>query len=350
MSSTYTSFSDIRIFAEETTLTDNVKELLGADLLESCKQMRFYMVHSLQDIINAPRPHDIGCRKFMNLWYTIISISLDNGELIGDRLKINPVDWKKRISKKLITYPEKFFENTGIEFVHNNDYVEVISLLYPKMFFAMRSLFNASCALKESINFSNSFYCCDFRILCSKIEPADNEIKKLITKQSDKQTGKRKKEIEEAISDSFDGEMKKRMLDFIAYLRKNKMNPAPSSATSWKISYKACVVCYLRCDLDAGIMTAQPVLGEYGQDSLSDEFKETVWENTKKEKDCHGSCRCSYKLKTVFGRAFKHNCGLHIVFTNPNASEIECLKKLLEMRRNVIQNGKLLPALPRNFG
>jgi len=66
MSNTFVSFSGVRIFTEETTLTDEVKELLGADLLESYKQMRVYMLHSLQDIKNTPRPHDIGCRKLIS--------------------------------------------------------------------------------------------------------------------------------------------------------------------------------------------------------------------------------------------------------------------------------------------
>jgi len=186
MSNTYTSFESIRIYTEETTLTSNVKRLLSADLFESCKQMRLYIIHSLQDIKNLMKAHDISSRKFLNHWYNIIGICLDSGELIGDSLKLNTIDRKKRIGKKLTVYPENFFEKTGIKFIHNNDYVEITCSLYPKMFLAMRSLFSASCSLNEAINFGNSFYCCDFRIRCPEIESTNNEIKKLITKPSGK--------------------------------------------------------------------------------------------------------------------------------------------------------------------
>jgi len=351
MSNIFTNFEGIRIFTEETTLNDKVKTSLDAGLFESCKQMRLYMIHSLQDIKNTSKIYNLSCRKFINLWHELIGVSLDSEEITGNCLRVNSKDWKKRFEKRLADYPEVFFVNTGVRIIHKDDYVEISNSLYPNMFFAMRSLLDISRSLEEKIDISNSFYCCDFRILCSETESFDNELKKFTTKPNQKPIEKRKLEIEDIISNSYDGEMKENLLDFIIYLRNNKLNPARSSASTWKISLKACVVCYLRYDSDAKTITIHPIIGEYGHDCLSGKLKEIVWTNTKKKKDCHGSCRCSYKLKTIFGRASGiYTCGNAIDFINPNAHEIECIKKLLELRKHTIQNGKLLPNLPRNFG
>jgi len=351
MNNTFTNIEGIRIFTEETVLNDKVKISLDASLFESCKQMRLYMINSLREIKNTSKTYNLSCRKFMNLWYQLIGACHASEQLTENCLKVNSKDWKKLFKKRFADYPEDFFVNTGVGIMCKDDYVEITNSLYPKMFFAMKSLFNASRALEEKVDISNSFYCCDFRILCSEREFINNELRKLTTTQNQKPSEKRKVEIEEVISNLYDGEMKENLLDFIVYLRRNKLNPARSSASTWKISLKACVVCYLRYDSDAKTITIHPIIGEYEHDSLSDELKEIIWANTKKKKDCHGSCRCSYKLKTIFGRTSDiYTCGNAIDFINPNTDEIECIKKLLELRKHTIQNGKLLPTLPRNFG
>ena len=157
-----------------------------------------------------------------------------------------------------------------------------------------------------------------------------------------------KSRMEDVICNVLNDDVLKGILEFIAYLRENKMNPVRASASSWKIYYKQCLVCTLRLGLDAKTLEINPIINEYKHDVLSDELKEIVWRNYKSH--CGDKCHtCSYKLKTIFGRKYDYACGYSVSFINPNASEIECIKKLLEMRRNVIQNGKLMTALPRNF-
>jgi len=158
-----------------------------------------------------------------------------------------------------------------------------------------------------------------------------------------------KKIIEDVIRDTLKNDALKNALDLMAWLRENKMNPAQSSATTWKINSKACVVCYFRFDFDAGAIRITPFICEYKHDSLSDNLKEIAWANAIREKNCHGSCHCSYKLKTIFERKDFYACAQAITFTNPNSSEIECIKELVKMRKNVLLNGKLMSALPRNF-
>ena len=158
-----------------------------------------------------------------------------------------------------------------------------------------------------------------------------------------------KKLIEDVINDTLKSDTQKNISDLIAWLRENKMNPAQSSATTWKIHSKACVMCYFRFDFDAGDIRITPFICEYKHDSLADNLKEIVWANALKEKNCHGSCHCSYKLKTIFERKDFYACAQAVTFTNPNAADIECIKELIKMRKDVLMNGKLMSALPRNF-
>jgi hypothetical protein len=157
--------------------------------------------------------------------------------------------------------------------------------------------------------------------------------------------------IEDVIKDVLKDNAKKNALDLITWLRENKMNPSRASAVSWKISCKACVVCYIRFEFDAGCMRVSPIIGEYEHDSISDELKKIIMANKTAGRPCGERCHtCSYIINTIFGKEYDDACGQSIVFTNPGADEIECIKKLLLMRRNIIQTGKLLPALPRNLG
>ena len=158
-----------------------------------------------------------------------------------------------------------------------------------------------------------------------------------------------KKIIEDVISATLKNDSLKNALDLMSWLRENKMNPAQSSKTTWKINYKDCVVCYFRFNFDANALRITPFICEYEHDSLADSLKEIIWANAIREKNCHGSCRCSYKLKTIFGRKNFYACAQAVTFTNPNIGEVECIKELVKMRKSVLHSGNLMSILPKNF-
>ena len=156
--------------------------------------------------------------------------------------------------------------------------------------------------------------------------------------------------IEDMISNTLKGDSLKNALNLIIWANENKLNPAQSSVTTWKINSKACVVCHFRFDFDAGTLHITPFLCEYEHDSLSDELKGIALANKKRGMPCGERCHaCSYKLKTIFGKK-DDACAKSITFNNPNAEEIECIKALIKMRKNVLLNGVLMSTLPRNFG
>ena len=162
--------------------------------------------------------------------------------------------------------------------------------------------------------------------------------------------------IEDVINDTFEGETQKNALDFVTFLRGNKMNPTNTSKNGWKISSKACVVCYIWIESETGTLTLNPFIGEYKHSSLSDKFKEIVWSKKPQGAPC-GICHiisgdgynCSYKIKAIFGKNFDDACARSIVFKNPHSSEYECLKELLLMRKNTIKHGMKLPNPPTNY-
>jgi len=153
-----------------------------------------------------------------------------------------------------------------------------------------------------------------------------------------------KPKIEDVIGDVLNGDTQKNALDFVAYLRENKLNPAWSAKNVWTVSSKTYRVCFIRLhgaaeyhNLDVGCWNVSPLIGEYDADSLSDELKEIVWTNTK---NCQTCGQCALKLNAVFGKEFTNSCEGSILFVNPDSKAVECAKKLVELRRTEIKDGK----------
>jgi len=164
-------------------------------------------------------------------------------------------------------------------------------------------------------------------------------------------TTKLKLKIEDTISDLFDGEMEEKLLNFITYLRENKMNPSRSSAVSYKISCKGFVVGYIRVNKNEGTVQMTPFLDVYDGASLSDELKEIVWAKKRIGRPCGEGChKCSHMLDSIFEKAYSDACGQSVSFINPSASELECIKKLLILRRDTIKSGKAKCGIPINYG
>ena len=82
--------------------------------------------------------------------------------------------------------------------------------------------------------------------------------------------------------------------------------------------------------LAGGTWHITPFIGEYDATALSDEYKNVVWE---KKRICQNCGICSLQLGHVFGREYDRACEKSIVFTNPDARDVECIKRLIEPSR-----------------
>lgn len=153
-----------------------------------------------------------------------------------------------------------------------------------------------------------------------------------------------KPEIEDVMNNVLKGNTLKNALNLIAFLRKNKINPQWSATNVWKISYKTYSVCFIRLygaadyhNMKAGTWRIIPFIGEYEASSLSDEFKEIVWSN---QITCQNCGKCALPLNHIFGKKYDYACEKSVGFTNPDVKSIECVKKLIELRREEIKTGK----------
>jgi len=116
-------------------------------------------------------------------------------------------------SRKYIgKYYDDIFSSTGISILTNEASAEIVNSKYPKIFHAMIKFPDIVRANKESISFNNSFYFCDFRKLCPEYEYTKSEKSK-------------KSEIEDGINALLDEKLKPTILDFVFYLRENKIKP-----------------------------------------------------------------------------------------------------------------------------
>lgn len=68
--------------------------------------------------------------------------------------------------------------------------------------------------------------------------------------------------------------------------------------------------------------------------ALDEQLKEIAWSNVDFCGNC-GSCGGGTH-KTIFGKAFDNVCRNTFRFDNPNAETLECVKKLVKMRKDDI--------------
>ena len=153
---------------------------------------------------------------------------------------------------------------------------------------------------------------------------------------------KAKPKIEDIVRDYLSGEILSNAINFISYLKENKMSPQWSAANSWKVSYKAHNVLFIRLGsesqyygIDRGSWYVYAFIGEY-EDVLPDEYKEIVWSNIKY---CNKCSHCRGERMMIFGKEFHNVCDSFIAI-NPDEKVVECIKNIIPMRKKAIDRGQ----------
>ena len=104
------------------------------------------------------------------------------------------------------------------------------------------------------------------------------------------------------------------------------------------VTYNGNVVCYLHVDGEDELPGPWSVWpdGGFSVDTpdLSAKQKEIAWQNINVCADC--GCECAPgSTKDVFGKQFDNLCaGAVLAFCNPGGETLDCLKRLLKMRKN----------------
>ncbi|MCL2512442.1 MAG: hypothetical protein FWF08_00955 [Oscillospiraceae bacterium] len=144
--------------------------------------------------------------------------------------------------------------------------------------------------------------------------------------------------LEDVINEVFSGDTLKNALDFTAFLRANEMIYRKSHG---EISYNGNCVCYMHLDGLAQkpgpwtIWTEGDYSGEREDFPMDEHMKEIAWANVNICASCGGSCSPG-KRTTIFGKEFDNVCSAAMAFYIPDTETLECVKKLLEIRKKEI--------------
>jgi len=142
--------------------------------------------------------------------------------------------------------------------------------------------------------------------------------------------------IEVVINDVLKGDAQKNALDFAQYLKSNEM-----VANGAEVSNNGTPVCYIHIDGSDEkpgpwtIWTEGDYTQEHKDVLLDEHMKKIAWANVNICGDCGAGCGPE-KRKVIFGKEFDNVCNAIMAFNNPNAETLECVKKLIEMRKNII--------------
>jgi hypothetical protein len=163
--------------------------------------------------------------------------------------------------------------------------------------------------------------------------------------------------IKNHIVDVLTRESQKNALDFVAYLRVQEMLFEKGTGywedkRYWMIKYKDEYVCFILVNGYGSVRHQDEPEGwiiwsddrgkvDWFADSPLDEHtKEIAWANVDFCGHCGGSCDGGFH-KTIFGKEFDSVCNTTFRFDNPDAETVECLKKLVKLRKNDIDFSKI---------
>ena len=144
------------------------------------------------------------------------------------------------------------------------------------------------------------------------------------------------KSFEESINITLKGETKRNALDFAAFLKANDLATGETHGT---VVYKDNVFAYLHMDGKPempGPWTIWPDLDGTVPDgfTLDDSMKEIAWKHVNICADCGSGCAPG-SSKTIYGKEFENVCGAILAFTDPDSQTLECVKKLMELRKQI---------------
>lgn len=158
---------------------------------------------------------------------------------------------------------------------------------------------------------------------------------------------KAKPKIEEIINTMLVGEKKQSVSDFVAYVKSFRMTPQWASANSWAVSYKNKRVCYIKISdyvAGEGSWYIRPALGY--NDALAEFCYKEHLENRMLDNVhfCRACGKCAPgKRVTFFGKELDNVCcpPIDFEFHDPDIHALDCAKKLVVFRRNIIAGGIL---------
>ena len=138
--------------------------------------------------------------------------------------------------------------------------------------------------------------------------------------------------IDEVAAKLLDGEKLERLLDFVAWIKKNKLSLAKAYGNVWKINNKGKTIGRIGVNLQGAYNAGAWNIG-FNLDGLHDgnlladeRSKEIAWANVN---TCKGGGCLQRPCRTILGREFDRVCHGGLMFWNPGAADMECVRQLI---------------------
>ena len=147
--------------------------------------------------------------------------------------------------------------------------------------------------------------------------------------------------IEDVMKDVLKGDAQKHALDLIAHLRAGEGEKFPiakhneSDESLWLIGEGVGTMFINGSDDFPGPWTLWvdgDNIGEHTASDVDEHVKTVAWENIAPCGSCGGQCSPG-SHRRVFGKDFENVCTSTLMFTNPDADTLACLKKIVDVRK-----------------
>ena len=160
-----------------------------------------------------------------------------------------------------------------------------------------------------------------------------------------------KKRIENVISETLKGDAQRNALEFADYLRENGIE-LEDSENYWEVKHKNKTLCFIWIngsdqlpgpwtvwsDQEQGSWTFwddESYKHKHKNYSVDENTKEVAWANVNFCTNCGGTCSPG-KRKTILGKDFDNLCSSAMAFTNPDSKTLDCVKKMITIRKSDI--------------
>lgn len=141
--------------------------------------------------------------------------------------------------------------------------------------------------------------------------------------------------LEDAITDYLNDDMRINALDFTAYCRATKVVLRQTVENFWGLIYKNEDIGSIWLSSDSWfIVPNADYSGDWENLIRNEGLVEIVWANVQPCGNC-SSCAPG-KNMTILGKEFTNVCTCICLFRNPDTATVNCIKKIIEHRKNLI--------------
>jgi len=141
------------------------------------------------------------------------------------------------------------------------------------------------------------------------------------------------RKIENMIREMLPAEAQKNALDIINYLGKDVL--LEDEDWCWIAKYKDETVFHFRIggfQDEPNWLAWSASAFDYSETEIDEKFKEIAWKNICTCGSCGSECAPGRRA-VIFGKIFENCCTSSLMLINPNGDGLECLKKLIDIRK-----------------